>query len=335
MITLRCLAALILLAGLPWPLAAQAQAPTPAQAPADTAPPATEPAPAPARRAPVPPQSFASPEAGFAALAAAIRAHDEPRLLRVLGDAGRRLIRSGDPVADRAARDRFTAAWTERQAILRPAPNRAELEIGADRWPLPVPMIERGGRWRFDARAGAQALVDRRIGRNELDTIETLRAIVDAQQDFARTAGRQGGFRAYAQRFFSSPGARDGLYWPTLPGEPESPLGPLAAAASAGGYAAPRPGDRPQPFHGYLFRMLTRQGPAAPGGAMDFVVDGRMIGGFGVLAVPARHGETGIMSFLVSHDGVVWERNLGPETARLAAAITAFDPGPGWQRVAE
>lgn len=299
------------------------------------APPATAPRGAAATRPPpAQPQAFATPEEGFAALVAAIGAHDERRLLRVLGEQGRRLVRSGDPVADRAARERFLSAWEARHAILRPAPDRAELEIGPDRWPLPIPMLRRDGAWRFDAAAGERTLIDRRIGRNELDTIETLRAIVDAQRDFARTAGRQGGLSAYARRFFSRPGARDGLYWPTAEDEPPSPLGPLAAAASAGGYARGQ-GDAPRPFHGYLFRILERQGPAAPGGAMDYVVDGRMIGGFAVLAWPARWGSTGVKSFLVSHDGVVWEANLGPRTARAAAAIEAFDPGPGWSRVAE
>jgi hypothetical protein len=192
-----------------------------------------------------------------------------------------------------------------------------------------------GGAWRFDARLGAQELLDRRIGRNELDVIETLRAIADAQADFANGPGRQGIFRAYAQRFFSTPGQRDGLYWQSAPGEPESPLGPLLAAASAGGYGAGPRGGTPQPYRGYFFRMLTAQGPSAPGGAMDGVVNGRMIGGFAVLAWPAQRGSTGWKSFMVSHRGEVWEADLGPDTARAAAAIRAFDPGPGWSRVGE
>jgi hypothetical protein len=295
--------------------------------------------------APAQPQAFRSPEQGVAALVRAMRAQDERALLRILGEAGRRIIRSGDPVVDRAARERFVAAYDAKHEILRPAAGRAVLQVGEDGWPLPIPLLARGGAWRFDAQAGAQALVDRRIGRNELDTIETLRAIVEAQRDYARTAGRQGGFRAYARRFFSTPGARDGLFWASAEGEPESPLGPLLAAASAGGYGTAGQGqgqgrsrgegDAPRPFHGYLFRILDRQGPAAPGGAMEYVVDGRMIGGFAVIAWPAAWGSTGIKTFLVSHDGVVWESNLGPQTARAAAAITAFDPGPGWSRVAE
>jgi hypothetical protein len=285
----------------------------------------------PAEAPPRPPlraQAFASPEQGFAALIAALRASDEGRLLGVLGADARRLLHSGDRVADRAARERFLAAYDVTSAIERPAPDRAVLSVGTDAWPLPIPMVQRGGVWRFDTRRGVRELIDRRIGRNELDTIEVLRAIAAAQEEYAATAGRQGGFRLYARRFFSTPGERDGLYWPGLP---ESPLGPLAAQASAGGYA--RGNDGPRPFHGYLFRILEAQGPEAPGGALDYVVNGRMIGGFAVLATPARYGDSGIMSFLISHQGIVYQANLGPETARRAAAISRFDPGAGWEAV--
>ncbi|MCU0888045.1 MAG: DUF2950 domain-containing protein [Rubritepida sp.] len=298
---------------------------------------APEPTPTPAaeRPAPVPPMAFASPEAGFAAFAAAMARHDEARLLRVLGEAGRALIRSGDAVADRAARARFTELYAAAHRITRPAPGRAELEIGPEAWPLPIPMVERGGRWRFDARAGAEEVLNRRIGRNELDTIAVLREILRAQREYAAGPGRQGALQAYARRFFSTPGTQDGLYWPPEAGEAPSPLGPLAAAASAGGYARRGPGEAPRPFHGYFFRILEGQGPSARGGAIDYVVDGRMIGGFAVLAWPAQWGSSGVQSFMVSHAGEVFQANLGPETARRAAAITRFDPGPGWSVVAD
>lgn len=286
-----------------------------------------------APRSKVMPRAFPTPEAGFAALAEAVRAQDVQRMVRILGEDARRLIGSGDPAADRTARGRFAAAYATRHEILRPAPNRAVLQVGEDGWPLPIPMVRRGGAWRFDPAAGAQELNDRRVGRNELDTIQALRAVADAQEEYARTVGRQGAFRTYAQRFFSSPGTHDGLYWPSTEGEPESPLGPLLAAASTGGYAPPRPGDAPQPYHGYFYRILEGQGPAAAGGAMDYVVDGRMIGGFAVIAWPARHGVSGVKTFLISHHGVVWERDLGPGTAGIASGITRFDPGEGWVRV--
>lgn len=286
------------------------------------------------RPRPVQPQAFQTPEEGFAALIEAARAHDERQLLRVLGEPARRLIRSGDPVADRAAQDRLATAYAEKHEIERPAPDRAVLQVGDDGWPLPIPLVQRGGVWRFDAREGAQELIDRRVGRNELDTIETLRAVVDAQDEYARTAGRQGAFSVYARRFLSAPGQRDGLYWPTAEGEPQSPLGPLIAEASAGGYALRR-GDAPTPFHGYFFRILEAQGPSAPGGTFSYVVNGRMIGGFGVIAHPAEYGVSGIMTFIVNHEGVVYQRDLGPQTARIARGITTFDPGQGWVKVDE
>jgi hypothetical protein len=322
--------ALILMALAAAP-AALAQAPAvPAAPPAAAATPEAAEAPR-----PIPPQAFRTPEDGFAALVAALRSARDRDAVRVLGSAGLRLVRSGDPVADRAARERFLREYDTRAEILRPAPGRAELQVGADGWPLPLPMLERAGAWRFDTAAAGQAIIDRRIGRNELDTIATLRAIADAQDEFAATAGRDGALRFYARRLFSSPGRRDGLYWPTAEGEPPSPLGPLVAAASAGGYGRAAEGA-PQPYQGYVFRMLDRQGAAAPGGAIDFrAPDGRMLGGWAAIATPARYGVSGIMTFMVSHHGVVWERDLGPDTARLAAAITAFDPGPGWARVAE
>jgi hypothetical protein len=299
-----------------------------AQAPAE---PAAEARP-PASRA-IPPAAFRTPEEGFAALVAALRAPGDRQALRVLGTAGARLVRSGDRVADRAARQRFLAAYDRKSRILLPTPDRAELEVGDDGWPLPLVLVRRGGAWRFDTAAATQEIVDRRIGRNELDTIGVLRELVRAQDEYAATAGRSGALRAYARRFFSAPGQRDGLYWQTGPDGPDSPLGPLAAAAAAGGYAR-APGDRPQPFHGYLFRMLESQGPAAPGGATDYVVNGRMIGGFAAIAWPAQYGVSGIKTFIVSHRGELWERDLGRDTARAAAAIASFNPGEGWSRVA-
>lgn len=286
-----------------------------------------------AAQRPVPPRSFRSPEEGFSALIAALRAHDERALLGILGSAAQRLIRSGDRVADRVARDAVVEAYAARNEIVRDMPHRAVLQIGEDGWPLPIPLMQHGNAWRFDAAAATQEIVDRRIGRNELDTIETLGAVADAQDEFARTAGRRGALRTYARRFFSTPGQRDGLYWPAAEGEPESPLGPLMAAASAGGYSQRREGERPQPYHGYIYRILERQGPGAPGGAMDYVVDGKMIGGFAVIAYPAGYGSTGIKTFMINHDGRVWEKDLGPDTAREAQAIRAFDPSDGWEDI--
>ncbi len=286
----------------------------------------------PRRPAPAPPQTFASPEAGFAAVADAARAGDDRALIRILGEAARPLIRSGDPAQDKAALERFSNAYAQKAEILHPSEDSATLQVGNDAWPLPIPMVRSGGKWRFDPGKGVQELVTRRIGQNELDTIQVLEAIVDAQDEYARTEGRKGAFQAYARRLFSTPGKHDGLYWASAEGEPESPLGPLAAAAAATGVVRSA-GDKPTPYHGYVLRLLERQGPNAPGGALDYVVNGLMIGGFGVIAMPAQWGVTGIQTFMVSHSGVVYQRNLGPETARIAPGITAFDPGPEWQRV--
>ncbi|MBW6401696.1 DUF2950 domain-containing protein [Roseomonas sp. HJA6] len=304
-----------------------------AQAPVPGDPPAAE-QPAPRRRAPSQ-QTFRTPEEGFSALVAALRAPGDRQALRVLGLGSMRLLRSGDPVADRAARDAFLAAFDRKSEIVRPSPGRAVLQVGEDGWPLPLVLVQRNGTWRFDTAAATQEIVDRRIGRNELDTIDTLRELVRVQEEYARGPGRQGALRVYAQRFMSTPGQHDGLYWPSEPGAPESPLGPLAAEASAEGYGHAAGSTAPQPFHGYLFRILAGQGPAARGGALDYVVNGRMIGGFAIVAWPARYGVSGIKTFMVSHDGMVWERDLGPDTAQAAAAITRFDPGEGWSRVAE
>ena len=311
------------------PALAQAPALPPADAPTRAAEPQAQ-----APRA-VPPQAFRSPEDGFAALIAALQARNEGQLQRVIGSANMPLVRDADAAALRRARDRFLAEYAAKSEVLRPSLDRAVLQVGHDGFPLALPMVQRGGLWRFDPGAARQEVLDRRIGRNELDTIQTLRAIGDAQDEYARTTGRQGAFRLYARLLFSAPGQRDGLFWPTAANEPPSPLGPLAAAASAGGGAQPRPGDAPQPYHGYVFRILERQGPDAPGGEFDFVVNARMIGGWAAIATPFRYGSTGIMTFMISHGGDVWQANLGPSTDRLAATITEFNPGPGWEKVTE
>ncbi len=299
---------------------------TPGPTEAAPAPASSETRATPPRRRLVRPQDFRTPEAGFAAMAEATRAPDERPLLRVLGEEARRLLRSGDPEDDRAMRKRFADAYAQRHEVVWLGSNVAFLDVGDDHWRLPIPMIRHNNSWYFDARHGAQELINRRIGRNELNTIQVLRAIVVAQDDYLRQAGQHGALRAYARRFFSTPGTHDGLYWPSADGQPESPLGPLLAAAG---------GTAPRSFHGYIFRILEAQGPNAPGGAADFVVRGLMIGGFGVIAVPAQYGVTGIQTFQVSHAGVIYQRNLGPDTTRTARGISAFNPGPGWERVSD
>jgi hypothetical protein len=205
------------------------------------------------------------------------------------------------------------------------------LLIGDDEWPLPIPLVKSGSRWRFDARQGEKEILARRIGANELAAIQVCLAIVDAENEYAAQVRASDGVPRYAQRFVSSPGKQDGLYWEAPAGAPPSPLGPLLAAAANEGYA--ESGHRTlAPYHGYYYRILTSQGAEAPGGAYDYVVNGRMIGGFAVIAYPARYGASGIMSFIVNHEGVVFEKNLGRNSAVTAAGLTSFNPDATWMQ---
>jgi hypothetical protein len=203
------------------------------------------------------------------------------------------------------------------------------LDVGKDDWPFPIPLVMADGSWRFDSRAGAQELIDRRIGRNETAAIRTALAYVDAQKAFYAMTGQQD-HAQYAQHLVATPGKHDGLYWPAAAGEPESPLAPLMEQAREEGYPGERAAGKPVPYHGYLFRILTGQGPSAAEGALDYVNDGRMTKGFALIAWPASFGASGIMSFIVDRDGIVFQKDLGPDTAAAAAAIKLFDPDLSW-----
>jgi DUF2950 family protein len=268
---------------------------------------------------------FASPEAAVEALITAARADRTAELVRVLGPEARKLVVSGDPVADKRGRAKFAAAFGEKHTIETASDGRATLVIGDDEWPFPIPIVRQDGAWRFDTGAGEREILRRRIGRNELDAIEVCRAYVDAQREYAAKDRNGDGILEYAQKFVSAPGRQDGLYWRPRPGEPESPIGPLMARARAEGYAA-------QPYHGYFFRILKGQGKAAPGGAYSYLARNRMIGGFALVAYPAQYGASGVMTFIVNQDGVVYERNLGRDTAALARRMTVFDPDPSWAK---
>jgi hypothetical protein len=287
-----------------------------------------------AARAQVPARSFTSPEEAVRALVEALRANDMGRLRAVFGSAGERVIVSGDSVADRQGRAAFLAAYDAKHRLAMEGEGRASLVIGVEEWPFPVPLVRVASGWRFDAQAGAQEIVNRRIGRNELLTIRTLLAMVAAQQDYFDRVKRGSGEGAYAQRFLSSAGRKDGLFWPAEPGGAASPLGPLLDQAEEEGYpgGTQRTGAQ-TPYHGYLFRMLTAQGAQAPGGARDYLQGGRMTGGFAIVAWPARYGSTGVVTFLVNADGVVFQKDLGPATAKTVAAMKAFDPDLTWARV--
>ena len=272
-------------------------------------------------------QGFPTPEAAADALTDAMRRGDDKAMEAILGAPGRVLMPLKN---DSFKRDLATylAAWDKQHKVtIDPKSNgaRAIVEVGTSGWTLPIPIVKDGSDWRFDPVAGFNEMAERRLGRNELGAIQTLLAIGDAERDYAVMDPMKTGATAYARRLLSSPGKKDGLYWPTTPGQPASPLGEHVAQSQIDGKF---PGDQ----YGYNFRLLYSQGPAAPGGARDYIVKGRMIGGFAAIAWPARYGESGIMTFIVNHDGVVYEQDLGPNTAQRAASIVAFNPDKDWKK---
>jgi hypothetical protein len=275
-------------------------------------------------------REFATAEQAVDALAAAMRREDQSELLLILGPDGEKLIHSGDAVADQRARERFVAAYDSAHRVDVDGAGNATLIVGSENWPVPIPIIRNGDRWRFDTVASVQKILDRRVGRNELSVIEVCRAYVAAQREYASEDRLGDGLREYAQKFESSPDRHDGLYWETAPGEPQSPFGPLVAKARAHGYSGEDHGFQPSPYHGYIYRILTKQGARASGGARDYLVNGHMTAGFALLAFPARWADSGIMTFAVNQDGIVFQKNLGPDTERLAREITEYDPDPSW-----
>ncbi|HLJ64447.1 MAG TPA: DUF2950 domain-containing protein [Stellaceae bacterium] len=281
------------------------------------------------------PMGFPSPEAATEALVAASRANETAKLLAILGQAGEKLVRSGDAAADRLGRAHFAAAFDAGHQLLLDGDDKAVLEVGSEQWPFPIPLRKQAGVWRFDAKAGEEEILNRRIGRNELSAIEVCHEYIAAQREFAALRANRGEFIEYAQKLLSSPGRRDGLFWPVEAGDAPSPLGPLMAEARAEGYRNSELKKPHTPYHGYYYKILTRQGPNALGGAHDYIAHGHMIGGFALLAYPERWGDSGVMSFMVSDEGVVYQRNLGTNTATLAAGMASFDPDQHWQAVTE
>jgi DUF2950 family protein len=274
-------------------------------------------------------KAFTTPEQAVDALIAAVRAGNTSELLKILGPASKGLVSSGDAVADAAARSKFIAAYEDGKQIEKESDDRAVLEVGKDDWTFPFPIVRYGEGWRFDSAAGAEEILDRRVGANELDTIEVCRAYVDAQREYAERDRNNDGFIEYAQKFLSEPGKHDGLYWPSESGEDESPIGPLMVAARAEGYRLEGKGRTP--YHGYFYRILKGQGAAAKDGAYDYVINGHMIAGFALVAFPARYGVSGVMTFIVNHDGVVYQKDLGPRTDEIATKMTLFDPDSSWK----
>jgi hypothetical protein len=277
------------------------------------------------------PEHFATPEAAIEALVAAVRADDQGELKSLFGAAGLQDVNSGDPVADRALESRFIAAYDARHAT-EARDDRATLSIGTDDWQFPIPLARSAHGWSFDVAAGREEILDRRIGANELYAQQVMLAYVDAQNEYAQSLHDGEKLHVYAQRILSTPGKQDGLYWPIGEGQPSSPLGPLMAEARAGGY---RPGEtsEPAPYHGYFYHILKAQGPHAPGGAYEYVANGLMLGGFGLVAWPARWGNSGVMTFVVNQDDTIYAKDLGPKTAEIAKAMTRFDPDGSWQKI--
>ncbi len=281
-------------------------------------------------------QQFDSPDQAVQALVQSVRTQDTAQLKRILGPDGDAVISSGDEVADAQQRDAFLKDYDDKHELVAGPQGAMTLTVGNDDWPLPIPLVkdEQKGKWYFDTSAGMDEIIDRRIGHNELNTIQVCLAIVDAQREYAMKDPQGVGLPVYAQRFISDPGMKNGLYWKTSEGEDPSPLGPLVASAVEQGYTSAKTSSgQPRPFHGYFFRMLKSQGPNAPGGALDYMVNDKMIGGFGVVAYPAEYGSSGVMTFIVDEAGIVYQTDLGNNTEQIALDMKAFDPGPGWEQV--
>lgn len=272
---------------------------------------------------------FGSPEEAASALVMAAGQFDQPALVRILGSEGKSLVSSADTVMDRKIAVEFASEARKKQRIeLDSSRKSATLSVGPGDWPLAIPIVEDKGTWRFDAEAGAHEILLRRIGRNELDAIAVCRGYVDAQREYARTRHDGASVNQYAQRIVSTSGKHDGLAWRAPDGSWKGPVGEGIARVIAEGYS-----DRLEPFHGYYFKILKGQGPAAPLGAMDFVMKGAMIGGFALAAAPAEYLVTGVKTFIVSHDGIVYEQDLGPKTPERFRAMERYNPDSTWTPV--
>jgi Protein of unknown function (DUF2950) len=278
--------------------------------------------------------TFVSPDEAVYSLVAEVRGDNDAGLAAIFGPGAEDLISSGDRIADRNNRKRFLKAYAENNFLERQDDNLAILHIGKMDHAFPIPIVRRNAVWVFDTRAGREEILNRRIGRNELRTIKVLREYGDAQRDYADRLQQNGDMGQFAQRLISSKGTHDGLYWPAGKGEKESPFGPLIARAGEVGYSGKLFGKGAEPFNGYYFKILTAQGPHATGGAFNYLVHGKLILGFGLVAYPARYGSTGVKTFIVNQEGVVYEKDLGEKTVEAAAMIT-FDPDNTWKQCKE
>jgi Protein of unknown function (DUF2950) len=274
-------------------------------------------------------KNFPSSKEAVDAFIQAVRDGKTSDLLAILGPGSEEIISSSDTVADKTGRDNFLARYDLKHSLTQSAPHRLSLNIGNDGWPFPIPLVHSNGRWYWDGAAGKEEILYRRIGRNELSAIDVCRGVVAAQHDYAATGhdGLPAGI--YAQRLMSEPGKQNGLYWQVNERENPSPAGPLLAQASAEGYGGSQKGS---PYHGYYYHMLEGQGANAKGGAKSYVVDGNMNGGFALVAWPAEYRVTGVQTFIVSYDGIVYQKDLGPDTAKIAPTIERYNPDKTWHR---
>ncbi|HEX6902422.1 MAG TPA: DUF2950 domain-containing protein [Thermoanaerobaculia bacterium] len=274
-------------------------------------------------------KAYTTPEAAVEAFVGAVRGDDLQTLLAIFGDGSERIFVSEDPTADRNQRQEFLRLYDEKHEIVSLDENMKILLAGADAWPLPIPLVKTGTGWAFDTVVGLEEIINRRVGRNELSAIQTCLAIADAQREYFRRDHDGDGILEYARKFRSTVGLRDGLYWHAPEGEPQSPVGELVATATQEGY-----GPADTAYHGYRYKLLTSQSAAAPGGAYDYLAHDNLIGGFALLAYPAAYGDSGIMSFILSHSGVVYQKDLGENTAAEAQKMEAYNPD-GWTKVTD
>jgi len=296
--------------------------------PAKPATTAAKPAAAPAP--PVGAKAFPTPQAAAAELIRAASEFDAPALIALVGPDGKDLVTTEDPVRDKTHANAFAALAKEGHAVVMSGSNstRATLQVGKDHWPLPIPLVKIGGKWYFDSKAGREEVLYRRVGGNELDAIDVCRGYVAAQKEYALDRHDGSPVHQYAQRIISTPGKQDGLYWKNADGTDGGPIAESAARAIEEGYNV----DKMSAYHGYLFHVLKAQGPAAPLGEMDYVINGAMIGGFALIATPAEYGVTGIQTFIVNHNGIVYQKDLGPDSVNLAKQITRYNPDKTWVR---
>jgi Protein of unknown function (DUF2950) len=272
-------------------------------------------------------KTYPTAQAASQALVDAIKTNDESTILQVLGPEGKDIISSGDAVEDAQSRSDFVMRYQEMHRLMKEPNGTTTLYVGSHNWPLPVPLVNKGGSWYFDSATAKMEILYRRVGRNEISTIRTALELVAAEKEYAASHNGE-----YAQKILSDPGQQNGLYWKVDAGQPQSPIGPLVASAVAEGYTDKVEGAPRTPYRGYMYGVLTQQGPHAPGGAKSYVVNGKMTGGFAFIAFPAEYKSSGVMTFVICQDGMVFRKDLGPNTEKIAKAIKAFNPDSSWKQ---